>query len=375
MNFTKPFRSMRKAAFLLLICTLVVFALAFPKEASKGILRGLSLCYRSVIPALFPFFIVTQLVMGSFVKKIIGKAFCPYLRRIGIREKSAGSALLLGILGGFAVGASSIASLYRQNELSSAEASLLLCAAVNAGPAFIVSAVGYSMLGNQKAGILLLAALLLASAVTGFIMHFFIKPARRQVAEEAQFAECAFSFSPLFVQAIGSAVTSTLSVCGYVLFFSFLYGVLAALVPSGVWAFLTAALLEVTGACAAALQTGAPLYAAAGALSVLGCSVFMQVRALIPEEISLKPLLFSRFLHLPLTLLFTKALTMLFPMAAVTGVIDVNRLLTTHRLPPDAGVIAFLFCLLFVCELSPKTLFEKKGTYKCTEISKEKPPV
>ncbi|MEI3013655.1 MAG: hypothetical protein V8T36_02200 [Ruthenibacterium lactatiformans] len=90
--------------------------------------------------------------------------------------------------------------------------------------------------------------------------------------------------------------------CGYVTLFSFFA---AIAVPTGAdasvrfWATLP---LEVTSACRAACETASAwrTQLCCAALSVMGASVFLQVRALLAPRIPLLPLLLSRLLHLPL---------------------------------------------------------------------------
>ena len=77
---------------------------------------------------------------------------------------------------------------------------------------------------------------------------------------------------------------------------------MAAILPPA-WGFLPAMLLEVSSGCDLASRTGlwaSPLCCAA--LSLQGASVLLQVRSLCSAEVSLKPLLAARILHLPLSL-------------------------------------------------------------------------
>ena len=79
-------------------------------------------------------------------------------------------------------------------------------------------------------------------------------------------------------QAISSAVTSSLSVCGCVVFFRIVGAVLLAVLPLPPTA--VSAALEVSAGCAdfAALGGAAALYGCCACLSVLGVSVWAQLR-------------------------------------------------------------------------------------------------
>ena len=138
-----------------------------PAVAAGGVLRGLGLCYETVIPALFPFMVVSRLLLESPAAGWFGLLLRPYTRLLGLRGKRAPAALLCGLLGGFACGAQAVDALYRSNELRRDEAALLLVCTIGSGPGFIVGGVGELMVGHAGAGRLLLAAQVGASLLCG----------------------------------------------------------------------------------------------------------------------------------------------------------------------------------------------------------------
>ena len=138
-----------------------------PAVAANGVLRGLGLCYETVIPALFPFMVLSRLLLESPAAGWFGLLLRPYTRLLGLRGKKAPAALLCGLLGGFACGAQAVDALYRSKELRRDEAALLLICTIGSGPGFIVGGVGALMLGHAGAGRLLLAAQVGASLLCG----------------------------------------------------------------------------------------------------------------------------------------------------------------------------------------------------------------
>ena len=117
----------------------------------------------------------------------------------------------------------------------------------------------------------------------------------------------------------------------------------AALVP------FPAMLLEVCSGCDYAARTG--LWASGlccAALSVQGASVLLQVRTLCPPEVSFKPLLWGRALHLPLSLaLFYLGL----PQSAVESFNTLcARVVPMRRVPTDCALLVFAVCCITACE-------------------------
>ena len=106
---------------------------------------------------------------------------------------------------------------------------------------------------------------------------------------------------PALDAVIAQAAVTYLKLCGFVLYFRLLAAGCGALLPQP-WAALPAMLLEVCSGCDQAARTG--LWASTlccAALSVQGVSVLLQVRTICPAEISLRPLLAARAVHLPLS--------------------------------------------------------------------------
>ena len=105
------------------------------KTALSGASEGLSLCLRSVIPSLFPFFVLSILLTDA----LTGLRF-PLLRPLGKLcgiPRGGESLLAVGLLGGYPVGAQCAAQAYRAGQLSRQDARRMLGFCSNAGPAFL----------------------------------------------------------------------------------------------------------------------------------------------------------------------------------------------------------------------------------------------
>ena len=99
--------------------------------AIHAVADGLQLCLQTVIPALFPFFVFSAILVSSL--PTLPK---PLLRFFKV-SPAGGSILLTGLLGGYPVGAKSISEAYEQGYISKAEAERLLPICNQCGPAFL----------------------------------------------------------------------------------------------------------------------------------------------------------------------------------------------------------------------------------------------
>ena len=102
--------------------------------------EGVSLCLTTLVPSMFPFFIFSMFLTNSLAGQTI-KLFHPIVKFCRI-PKGAESLYLIGLLGGYPVGAQNVISSYNQGILSAEEAQRMAVFCNNAGPAFLFGYLG-----------------------------------------------------------------------------------------------------------------------------------------------------------------------------------------------------------------------------------------
>lgn len=210
----------------LLLCGLLVWFLADAGEVRAAAAAGLALCGRSVIPALFPFMAAsTMLVSMGF-----GEWASPRLAGLMSLYRlpgPAGAALLLGLVGGYPIGARTAAELHRKGLLTVDEAERLLGFCNNSNPVFLLSVLGGGVFGSPRTGVYLWLIHVLSALLTGFFFRGSAKSLRQQALPRATPCQPP-SLPTAFVQGVKSACGSMLYVCGFVLFFYVLASPLAS---------------------------------------------------------------------------------------------------------------------------------------------------
>ena len=202
---------------------LLVWFLADAARVREAGLAGLLLCGRSVIPALFPFMAAsTMLVSLGF-----GEWAAPRLAGLMALYRlpgAAGSALLLGLVGGYPIGTRTAAELHGKGLLTTDEAERLLGFCNNSNPVFLISVLGAGVFGSARTGVYLWLVHILSALLTGFFFRGRGTP-RRQIPRLSPGQ--APSFPAAFVEGIRRACTNMVSVCGFVVFFYVLANPLA----------------------------------------------------------------------------------------------------------------------------------------------------
>ena len=199
----------------------VFLALAFSSGAVLEAARAaLSLCAETILPSLFPFFVLSVLIIRLGLPRALGRRIGGAAGRLFGVSGAGITALPVGLLGGYPMGAACVAELLARGEIDGEEAGRLLLFCSNSGPAFLIGAVGAGAFASARAGFLLYAAHAGAALLTGFLLR---RPGGCRAAADPAPAE---PFAAAFPAAVQQAVSAVLTVCGFVVCFSVLLGLM-----------------------------------------------------------------------------------------------------------------------------------------------------
>ncbi|MCL2827570.1 MAG: sporulation protein [Oscillospiraceae bacterium] len=208
-----------------LIITLSLFSamgalLLFPQEAILAAREGLTLCANVIIPSLFPFFVLSSLTVNLGLIRHFDRLLEPVMRPLFNVGGACASALVLGFVGGYPVGARTAIALYESGSIPKKEAERLLAFSNNAGPAFILGVVGVGIFVSSRAGALLYLAHVIASVLVGILFRSWGGKASDTPPEAVGVRVSTPPFSQAFIDSVTGAVRSILSICGFVIFFT-----------------------------------------------------------------------------------------------------------------------------------------------------------
>ena len=269
-----------------LVCAfMLVF---FSDEASDAAYSAMNECAFTVIPSLFPYMVLSSLLVSSgaaeAAAKIAGK---PLSRLLGVPPCSL-SAIILGLLCGFPVGAKASLDMYRAGMLTDKETEHLIAISNNTGPAFIIEVAGRKYFGSQYIGVMFyiveLASAFIIAVIYGITDRKNIATGGRRLPT----AEIKKHKSPSasFADAVADAARSSVVVSGFIVFFSVISGyasmICTAVGISGWKMTAVSAVLEFSGAVkqASLLNGAAGLIIASFAVNFAGLSVLAQSAAL-----------------------------------------------------------------------------------------------
>ena len=137
--------------------------------------NGLKLWATCVVPSLFPFFVITNLLSHTKVVSAIGKLLDKCMRPIFNVPGVGGFAFVMGLISGYPVGAKIVADFREKGLVTKDEGERLLAFTNNSGPLFILSSVGIALFGDTKTGLLLLVTHILSCITVGILLAKFSK--------------------------------------------------------------------------------------------------------------------------------------------------------------------------------------------------------
>ena len=305
-----------------------------PDQAISGAKDGLALCYNVIVPSLFPFFVLSSLVVDLGLAAYLGRAMEGIMRPLFRVSGSCSAAVALGFIGGYPVGARTALQLYQQGLCTRAEAERLLAFCNNSGPAFILGVVGAGIFGDSRVGLLLYLTHALASVLVGLLFRFYGGRDTDRASAARPKPIQTVTVPAAFTGAVTRSFQSTLNICAFVVFFAVVLQLLSAcgvftalarvLALAGFepeWAKrLIAGLLELSSGVSS-LRGGAQLTGrvsmAAFMLGWAGLSVHCQVLAfLVDSGLSAKTYLLGKLCHGFIAAGLTWCLTRLFPLSA-----------------------------------------------------------
>ncbi len=363
MERNSPFNNKKAVLFSVLAVATALLYFYNAKAITAGVKDGLAVCANAVIPSLFPFMIFASFLVQSKLSDTLSRPFSAFTRRVLHLPVYTGAVFLLSLIGGYPVGARAIAQLCQEKRLSTKTAARMLCFCVNAGPAFLISAVGLKMLNNYKAGVVILISQTLASIIIGCILGLsYPKDDDSHAYEKADAVSPSLADS--FVLAVTNAAKGIFNICAFVITFSAILALVKSLpfikelyaLSSNNWhAGAQAAFtgfFEVTLGCiSAAKVSGTPAIILTSALcSFGGCSVICQtVSCFSGLSVRMTPYLISRGVHMVLSCLFAFGLTHLFPDTVTTFSFTQSPIMV-HNLSgtPIAACALLLLCAALI---------------------------
>ncbi|RAR42052.1 sporulation integral membrane protein YlbJ [Paenibacillus sp. MDMC362] len=336
--------TMKKMGWLLLVAALlsvIVLMALFPEAALQSALRGLSIWWDVLFPSLFPFFVISEVLLGFGVVHLIGTLLDPMMRPLFRIPGAGGFVAAMGYVSGYPVGAKLTAKLWEQKMVNREEGERLVAFTTSSDPIFLIGAVSIGFFHDPKIGLLLALSHYGGGFLVGLIMRFHGRHGSKTATDSLRLSQAKTSrlksalhamhaareqdgrdLGTLLRQAIQSSLQLIIVVGGLVVFFSVFLelwtraGVMPALtevislmlslvgMPESLSTAIVGGLFEVTLGARYAGEAGAAIplpYKAAAAAFILswgGLSVHAQIISILNStNLRYFPFVIARLIH------------------------------------------------------------------------------
>lgn len=324
--------------FLFAMSAVVLMFLSYPEHAFKAALNGIAIWWEVLFPALLPFLVLAELMLGFGVVHFIGTFLDPFMRPLFRVPGTGGFVMAMGFASGYPMAAKLVSQLRAKQLISRIEGQRLIAFSTTADPIFLIGAVSVGFFQSPEIAPVLLISHYGAAIAVGLLMRYYgdfqnnLPPApkpqtHRNLLEAALKAmhqarlDDNTPIGQLLKRAINGALEIILLLGGLVIFISVILELLTVSgfmqhlykmtetflllvhLPESLTKPLLDGIFEVTiGAKAAAKATGIntvyQVMAACLIVSWGGLSVHAQIVGLLSQtDIRYGPFLAARFLH------------------------------------------------------------------------------
>ncbi|MCT4606388.1 MAG: sporulation integral membrane protein YlbJ [Marinisporobacter sp.] len=315
-------------------CFLVVYIIKYPEASFHAAKLGVDTWFNIVFPALLPFFIGAELLIGLGVVNFIGILLEPIIKPIFNVPGEASFIFAMSVTSGYPIGVKLITQLRSKGAFSKVEAQRLLSFCSTSGPLFMIGAVAIGMFHNPQLGTNIALAHYLGVIMVGIVFRFYkfnkyqsfhktkssyIKRAFKELFYSLQNNET--TFGSLLGTAVKNSIETLLVVGGFIILFSVIIRLLTIIgfiktisyylqhllfffkLDKGIYEALVSGIFEMTMGCKLLSEIDGISFIKQAVLTTMiiswsGFSIHAQAASLISKtDLSTGTYIISKFLH------------------------------------------------------------------------------
>lgn len=172
---------------------------------------SLNIWVNTLIPSMFPFFVISDVLINYNITEYIPKFITKIFSRIFNINKVCTTIFFLSLISGFPSGARNIRNYYDKGLLSLEEANHILLFTHFSNPMFILTTVALFFLGNEKYGYIILISHYLGNFIIGILLR---NKSTMDIKNYTKDITICQNFSKTLISAIKSSIDTLLLILG-----------------------------------------------------------------------------------------------------------------------------------------------------------------
>lgn len=356
--FQKKYRNI----IITVLCSLLIIEIILaPKNCINATIKGAELFFYKVFPSVFPFVVISNLIIcfeGVHIySKLLGNMLCYPIRM----PKQCTFVLLVSALCGYPLGAKYTCDLYEKNLIDFSTYERLISIASNAGPLFIIGSIGTSMLNNTYLGYLLLAANYSSCLIMGIILPNKISNNIKIFSNK--YSKENINIGSAFKESVENSIKTCFSIAGFIILFSVIYTIIISnplfktfinsisqifhIKENLIEGFILG-VIEMTNGCNFISMINVPIIYKIGFIGFFlgfsGFSIISQVYSFTAKsKLSIKKYIFRKFLQG----IISSGISLLFYTLYSFSNSSISSFSNNYSKIPDS-VLLILLCILFI---------------------------
>ncbi|WP_274363911.1 nucleoside recognition domain-containing protein [Paenibacillus thermotolerans] len=158
-------------AYIAVITALLI--LLFPMDSFRAAVQGVAIWWDVLFPALFPFFVVSELMLGFGIVHFFGTLLDPMMRPVFRVPGPGGFVMAMGFASGYPVGARLTSQLWDAKLVNREESERLAAFTTTSDPIFLIGAVSIGFFHNAALAPVLAVAHYGGAVALGLLMRYW----------------------------------------------------------------------------------------------------------------------------------------------------------------------------------------------------------
>lgn len=269
------------------------------------VIKSIDIFKNSIFPSLFPFFIISELLVNYGFVEFISNLFKPLMNKFFKINSKCAFILVMSMISGFPSNSKYTKDLYLKGEINELEATKILMFTHFSNPLFILGAISITFLNNKKIGLFILIIHYLTNFIVGFLLRNIIKTPINNTYMNIK--KETLSFSNILSKSILNAFNTLFLILGTIIVFLIITNLLNEYIVFNPYIKgIISGILEMTGGISNISILDISLKQKSTIIGMIlsfgGISVHMQVKSIISDtSIKYQPYLIARLLHSSIT--------------------------------------------------------------------------